>query len=82
MGGKCESSLDVNLRANSRAVVVSRRPESRSSFITSALKLWSLLDAFGLLLMGTGFTLILLPFTLYTTATGGFRNRKRFGFAR
>lgn len=57
-------------------MIASRRPESGRSLVGAAINLWSLLDAFGLLLMGTGFTLILLPFTLYTTAAGGFKNRK------
>lgn len=37
---------------------------------------WTRLNAFGLLLMGFAFALILTPITLSTTATGGYKNRK------
>ena len=39
-----------------------------------ALHYWSLIDAFGLILLGTGFSLLLLPFTLYTTAENAWKN--------
>ncbi len=32
------------------------------------------IDAFGLVLLGTGWTLLLLPFSLKTYADGGWRN--------
>ncbi|KAJ7764706.1 hypothetical protein B0H16DRAFT_1798029 [Mycena metata] len=35
---------------------------------------WRLIDAFGLLLLGAGFALILLPFTLHTRAHNGWKN--------
>ncbi|WRT67511.1 uncharacterized protein IL334_004483 [Kwoniella shivajii] len=35
---------------------------------------WTRLNAFGLLLMGFGFALILTPITLSSTATGGYKN--------
>ncbi|KAJ7903673.1 major facilitator superfamily domain-containing protein [Mycena olivaceomarginata] len=44
------------------------------SFIQLGIHYWRLIDAFGLLLLGTGFTLILLPFTLYTNADNGWKN--------
>ncbi|KAK7033011.1 hypothetical protein R3P38DRAFT_3313100 [Favolaschia claudopus] len=44
------------------------------SLLQLAIYYWRLIDAFGLLLLGTGFTLILLPFTLYTTADHGWNN--------
>lgn len=36
---------------------------------------WTRLNGFGLLLMGFGFTLLLTPITLSTTAKGGYTNR-------
>ena len=40
---------------------------------------WDMLvvvDALGLVLLGTGFSLVLLPFTLYATAKDHWRNRE------
>ena len=46
---------------------------ARSS-LSLALYYWRIIDGFGLILVTMAFTLILLPFTLYTTAVGGWRN--------
>ncbi|KAJ7475679.1 major facilitator superfamily domain-containing protein, partial [Mycena latifolia] len=48
--------------------------EQDQSLIQLGLHYWRLIDAFGLLLMGTAFTLVLLPFTLYTSADNGWKN--------
>lgn len=54
------------------------------TWIQMALHYWSIIDAFGLILLGTGWSLLLLPFTLYTTAENGWKNRKslHYNFSR
>ncbi|KAJ7127159.1 hypothetical protein C8R44DRAFT_874231 [Mycena epipterygia] len=48
--------------------------QTDQSLMQLGLHYWRLMDSFGLLLVGTAFTLILLPFTLYTTADNGWKN--------
>jgi hypothetical protein len=51
-------------------------PETqRRTMLQTTLYWWSRIDGFGLILLGTGFSLILLPFTLYTRADNGWKNR-------
>lgn len=54
-------------------------PESRSPVVV-AMKIWSALDAFGLILLAFSWTLILLPFTLAAGAVDGYRNREAPSF--
>ena len=43
---------------------------------------WAQIDAVGLILLGAGWALVLLPFTLYKSAKGGWGNgRARLSFA-
>lgn len=51
--------------------MVERRP-----FFATCLYYARRIDAVGLLLMGFAFGCILSPFTLYTTAKGGYKNRE------
>ncbi|KAJ7637628.1 major facilitator superfamily domain-containing protein [Mycena polygramma] len=55
-----------------RQQLAGKQPDQ--SLIQLGLYYWRLIDAFGLLLLGTGFALILLPFTLYTKAQNGWKN--------
>lgn len=48
----------------------------RRSFFATCLYYARRIDAVGLLLMGFAFGCILSPFTLYTTAKGGYKNRE------
>jgi hypothetical protein len=46
------------------------------SWFELAIELLSEMDGFGLLLLGTSWTLLLLPFTLAAGAENGYKNRK------
>lgn len=46
------------------------------TLLQSVLYYWSRLNAFGFLLMGFAFVLLLAPMTLSATAVGGYQNRK------
>jgi hypothetical protein len=46
------------------------------TFLQMVLHYWSVIDGFGLILLATGFALLLLPFTLYSGAEKGWKNRK------
>lgn len=48
--------------------------ESSPSKLQLALHYWRIIDGFGLLLIGTVFAMLLIPFTLSTTASKGFKN--------
>lgn len=48
--------------------------ESRSPW-QILLTIWSAIDAFGLILLGFSWTLVLLPFTLSASANDGYKNR-------
>ncbi|KAJ7112838.1 major facilitator superfamily domain-containing protein [Mycena crocata] len=48
--------------------------EQKQTLLQLGLHYWRLIDALGLVLLGTAFTLVLLPFTLYTTADNGWNN--------
>ncbi|KAJ7178614.1 hypothetical protein C8R43DRAFT_467113 [Mycena crocata] len=48
--------------------------EKKQTLLQSGLYYWRIIDAFGLILLGTAFTLVLLPFTLYTSADNGWKN--------
>ncbi|KAF9055230.1 MFS general substrate transporter [Hymenopellis radicata] len=48
--------------------------EEQRSLLRLVVHYWKAIDAFGLILLGTSFALFLLPFTLYTTASKGFKN--------
>jgi len=39
---------------------------------------WAQIDAVGLILLGAGWALVLLPFTLYKSAKGGWGNGRAF----
>ncbi|KAL1742280.1 hypothetical protein HDZ31DRAFT_75610 [Schizophyllum fasciatum] len=51
-----------------------RLDESTPSKLQLALYYWRLIDGFGLCLIGTVFAMLLIPFTLSTTASKGFKN--------
>ena len=46
------------------------------TLVQSVLYYWSRLNAFGFLLMGFAFVLLLAPMTLSATAVGGYQNRE------
>ncbi|KAJ7362276.1 hypothetical protein DFH08DRAFT_1024237 [Mycena albidolilacea] len=48
--------------------------EQDCSLVQTVLHYTGIIDAFGLLLLGVAFSLILLPFTLYTGAENGWKN--------
>lgn len=52
---------------------VAARIESRSP-LKILIKIWSAIDAFGLILLGFAWTLLLLPFTLSASANNGYNN--------
>ena len=51
-----------------------RDDEASPSKLHLALHYWRLIDGFGLCLIGTVFAMLLIPFTLSTTASKGFKN--------
>lgn len=51
------------------------RIDSRSP-LKVLMKIWSAIDAFGLILLGFAWTLLLLPFTLSASANNGYSNRE------
>ncbi|KAJ7575104.1 major facilitator superfamily domain-containing protein [Mycena floridula] len=62
-------------KAKRLGVVARSSPgQENKSFRQRVLGYLNTMDALGLLLVGTSFTLILLPFTLYTTAKDGWKN--------
>lgn len=54
------------------AAIVSEEPEL--PFVKKLLRTLQQLDAFGLILLGFGWSLLLIPFSLSTTAIGGYKN--------
>lgn len=46
------------------------------------LKIFSAIDAFGLILLGFAWTLLLLPFTLSASANNGYNNREQFRYCK
>ena len=50
--------------------------EERKSWLRLVWDMLIVIDALGLVLLGTGFSLFLLPFTLYATAKDQWRNRE------
>lgn len=60
-----------------RQVMAGQAIESpQRTVIQSVLYYWSRLNAFGFLLMGFAFVLLLAPMTLSATAVGGYKNRE------
>lgn len=58
-----------------KAVAISTEyDEPRLTFAQKAFKIWQEMDAFGLLLLGFGWTLLLLPFSLSVNADNGYKN--------
>ncbi|RPD55466.1 MFS general substrate transporter [Lentinus tigrinus ALCF2SS1-7] len=64
----------LSLAASDYTARVRAGKEERKSWHKIVLEMLIVIDAFGLVLLGVGFSLILLPFTLYTTAKEGWRN--------
>jgi hypothetical protein len=73
----CKSVLPaLSLASSSYARRKLAAAEQDRSLVQTVLHYTGIIDAFGLLLLGVAFSLILLPFTLYTGAENGWKNCK------
>ena len=66
----------LSLAASDYTARVRAGKEERKSWSKIVWEMLIVIDVFGLVLLGTGFSLVLLPLTLYTTAKDGWRNRE------
>ncbi|KAF7327597.1 hypothetical protein MKEN_00338900 [Mycena kentingensis (nom. inval.)] len=64
----------ISLAASSYSRRQQLAGEKEEGLLKMAIYYLRIMDAFGLILLGFAFTLILLPFTLYTTAKDGWKN--------
>ena len=67
-------SLALNMRKAKEQVILPPRPWRGLGAIGTIKSLWLELDVMGLLLLATAFSLILLPLTLASTASGNWSN--------
>ena len=72
----------LSLAASDYTARVRAGKEERKSWLRLIWDMFIVIDALGLVLLGTGFALVLLPFTLYTTAKDHWRNRECRRFSR
>ncbi|GAA5919489.1 hypothetical protein JCM6882_008651, partial [Rhodosporidiobolus microsporus] len=72
------SSYTGRLAASSDPAAPAEKPKTLSAKATAwarlAFHFFQLIDGLGLILLGTGWALVLLPFTLYKNADKGWRN--------
>ena len=54
--------------------------EERLTWWQLARTWWVQIDAVGLILLGVGWAMVLLPFTLYKRAEGGWKNGRRLSY--
>ena len=66
----------LSLAASDYTARVPAGKEERKSWLRLVWDMLIVIDALGLVLLGTGFSLFLLPFTLYATAKDQWRNRE------
>ncbi|TFK94589.1 MFS general substrate transporter [Polyporus arcularius HHB13444] len=71
---KAKKLGELSLAASDYTARVRAGTEERKSWHRLVWDMLVVIDAFGLVLLGVGFSLVLLPFTLYTTAKDGWRN--------
>ena len=73
---KAKQSGTLSPSASDYTARVRAGKEERKSWLRLVWDMFVVIDAFGLVLLGTGFSLVLLPFTLYATAKDHWRNRE------
>lgn len=76
-------SLASSSKARREQLALTGQPEAVEEDETAGMNAWgklgfywTRLNVFGFLLMGFAFALLLTPMTLYTTAKGGYKNRR------